>query len=304
MANPRVRRTRRHQRHREQVMRANTGMCHICGQGGADAIDHIVPVAWGGSDDISNLAPAHTSCNSSRGDAAPPAWTYTRPSMWLPGFGPRAPGGAPARGGRSGCLVWGGGITLGVVGGAFIGGALNLDSLLSLLIMIGLSWAFVSLFAGKWRRPKRSLGQVQVTGFDTGPINARGVLVDDGIQADANPDDEQLIEIPFTPLEKNFVVMAELLGLTPGSRGYRDGITQPAGSEVTVNAVARLLAHVEMSGDDEEAAAAPVGHIRSEDWRDYPRLGRDMFVVQVIFGLDETGQQVGWIRARPSRLRD
>ena len=63
-------------------MRANNGMCHICGEGGADAIDHIVPVAWGGSDDISNLAPAHTSCNSARGDAAPPPWTYTRPSMW------------------------------------------------------------------------------------------------------------------------------------------------------------------------------------------------------------------------------
>jgi hypothetical protein len=122
------------------------------------------------------------------------------------------------------------------------------------------------------------------------------------MQADAD-DDEQLIEIPFTPLEKNFVVMAELLRLTPGARGYRDGITQPAGSEVTVNAVARLLAHVEESGD-EEAAASPVGQIRSEDWRTYPRLGREMFVVQVVFGLDETGQQVGWIRARPSRIRD
>jgi hypothetical protein len=29
-----------------------------------------------------------------------------------------------------------------------------------------------------------------------------------------------------------------------------------------------------------------------------------MFVVQVVLGLDETGQQVGWIRARPSALSD
>jgi hypothetical protein len=302
MANPKVRRTRRHQRHREQVMRANNGMCHICGEGGADAIDHIVPVAWGGSDDISNLAPAHTSCNSARGDAAPPSWTYTRPSMWLPGFGPRAPGGGVGARRGPGCAAWAGGVTAGVVAGAFVGGLLGLDGLLMLLLMAGFSWAFVTLFAGKWRRSKRALGPVQVVGADAGPIDARGVLVAEGMQADA-ADDEQLIEIPFIPLEKNFVVMAELLRLTPGARGYRDGITQPAGSEVTVNAVARLLAHVEESGD-EEAAASPVGHIRSEDWRTYPRLGREMFVVQVVFGLDETGQQVGWIRARPSRIRD
>ncbi len=284
-------------------MRANNGMCHICGEGGADAIDHIVPVAWGGSDDISNLAPAHTSCNSARGDAAPPPWTYTRPSMWLPGFGPRAPGGAARGRGRPGCAAWGGGITLGVVVGGVIGGLLNLPALFILILMTGLSWAFVSLFAGAWRRKKRALGPVQVAGYDAGPTDARGVLVDGGMQPDADPEGEALIEIPFTPQEGNFAPMAEFLGLIPGTRGYRDGITQPAGTEVTVNAVARLLAHVEESGDD-EAAAAPVGHIRSEDWRAYPRLGREMFVVQVVLGLDETGQQVGWIRARPSALSD
>src|SRR6056297_236970 len=71
------------------VMRSHNGVCHICGQGAADAIDHIVPVAWGGSDDPSNLAPAHTSCNSAKGDDPPAQWTYSRPSMWLPGYGPR-----------------------------------------------------------------------------------------------------------------------------------------------------------------------------------------------------------------------
>jgi hypothetical protein len=87
---PYVQRTRRHQTHREDVMRAGKGMCHICGQGGADAIDHIVPVAWGGSDHPSNLAPAHTSCNSRKRDARPDAWTWRRPDMWIDGYGPHA----------------------------------------------------------------------------------------------------------------------------------------------------------------------------------------------------------------------
>ena len=87
---PRVQRTRRHQTHREDVMRAGKGMCHICGQGGADAIDHVVPVAWGGSDHPSNLAPAHTSCNSRKRDARPDAWTWRRPDMWIDGYGPHA----------------------------------------------------------------------------------------------------------------------------------------------------------------------------------------------------------------------
>lgn len=283
-------------------MRANNGMCHICGEGGADAIDHIVPVAWGGSDDISNLAPAHTSCNSARGDAAPPAWTYTRPSMWLPGFGPRAPGGPQAARGPSGCLQWGGGIALGVVIGGLIGGWLNLPSLVTLLLVAGLSWGFITLIGGRWRRKRRVIGPVQVAGADTGPIDARGELVAEGAQPDRDPQGDALVDIPFTPMAENFAVLAEFLGVAPGTRAYRDGITQPAGTEVTVNAVARLLAQVEGSGD-EEANAAPVGHIRSGDWREFPRLGREMFLVQVVIGLDETGQQVGWIRLRPSRVR-
>ena len=86
--NPKISRTRRHQKHREMVMRRDHGVCHLCGGPAADAIDHIVPVAWGGSDNPENLAPAHTSCNAAKKDARPDQWTYTRPSMWLPGFGP------------------------------------------------------------------------------------------------------------------------------------------------------------------------------------------------------------------------
>ena len=88
---PGIERDRRHGVHRETVMRSNQGLCHICGEPYADAIDHIVPVAWGGSDDITNLAPAHRSCNSSKGASkndGPDDWTWTRPSMWIEGYGP------------------------------------------------------------------------------------------------------------------------------------------------------------------------------------------------------------------------
>lgn len=38
---------------------ATTDVCWICGNPGADAVDHKVPLARGGTDDPSNLAPAH-----------------------------------------------------------------------------------------------------------------------------------------------------------------------------------------------------------------------------------------------------
>lgn len=53
--NPGVQRVRKHQKHREAVMRAANGICHLCGVGGADA---------------------------------PEEWTYNHPEMWIPGFGP------------------------------------------------------------------------------------------------------------------------------------------------------------------------------------------------------------------------
>jgi len=78
-------------------MRAHGGRCHICKGAAADAIDHVVPVAWGGSDHPDNLAPAHTSCNSRKRDARPDEWTLGRPSMWLPGYGANSPHFAPPR---------------------------------------------------------------------------------------------------------------------------------------------------------------------------------------------------------------
>jgi 5-methylcytosine-specific restriction endonuclease McrA len=39
----------------------------LCGGGGADTTDHIVPWSAGGGDEPSNLRAAHRVCNSRRG---------------------------------------------------------------------------------------------------------------------------------------------------------------------------------------------------------------------------------------------
>ena len=44
---------------RARIMYAHRGVCHVCHLPGADQIDHITPLAWGGADDESNLAPIH-----------------------------------------------------------------------------------------------------------------------------------------------------------------------------------------------------------------------------------------------------
>lgn len=44
---------------RQRILARDHGMCHICGQPGADEVDHVIPVYAGGSDDDTNLAPAH-----------------------------------------------------------------------------------------------------------------------------------------------------------------------------------------------------------------------------------------------------
>ena len=88
---PGVERTRHHGKHRAFVIAENFGVCHICGGDYASDVDHIVPVAWGGSDNLANLAPAHTSCNSSKGaskNTGPNDYTWHHPEMWIDGYGP------------------------------------------------------------------------------------------------------------------------------------------------------------------------------------------------------------------------
>lgn len=40
-------------------MRRDAGICHVCGKPGATQVDHVIPLAHGGPDDDTNLAPIH-----------------------------------------------------------------------------------------------------------------------------------------------------------------------------------------------------------------------------------------------------
>lgn len=58
---------------------AASDVCHICGETGADAIDHVIPIARGGAEEFWNLKPAHhnspnskgVKCNRSKGKKLP-----------------------------------------------------------------------------------------------------------------------------------------------------------------------------------------------------------------------------------------
>lgn len=57
---------------RDRIIRRDGGICHLCGQPGADSADHIVAVAHGGAlYDPTNLAAVHhdagARCNRVRG---------------------------------------------------------------------------------------------------------------------------------------------------------------------------------------------------------------------------------------------
>lgn len=56
------------QRIKRRIIRRDGGICHLCGQPGADTADHLTPFAQGGSTRDDNLAAAHTRCNRIRGD--------------------------------------------------------------------------------------------------------------------------------------------------------------------------------------------------------------------------------------------
>ncbi|WP_296216258.1 HNH endonuclease [uncultured Corynebacterium sp.] len=64
---------------RGQVLATHGTVCHLCGMPGATSIDHIIPRAAGGTDDLDNLRPAHVSCNSSRQDQPLIEWRRRHP---------------------------------------------------------------------------------------------------------------------------------------------------------------------------------------------------------------------------------
>jgi 5-methylcytosine-specific restriction endonuclease McrA len=71
---------RRDYRRAAAAVRADPdSVCWVCGGLGADSVDHVVPVALGGTNDPDNLRPCHGRCNSRRG-VGPPVVRPRRPS--------------------------------------------------------------------------------------------------------------------------------------------------------------------------------------------------------------------------------
>lgn len=59
---------REYEANKEFVL-SKSKICWLCGGDGADTADHVIPRARGGSNAVSNLRPAHASCNYSAGGA-------------------------------------------------------------------------------------------------------------------------------------------------------------------------------------------------------------------------------------------
>jgi 5-methylcytosine-specific restriction enzyme A len=57
--------SREQARARHVLDQADT-VCALCGYPGATEVDHIVPLAWGGADDLSNLQAAHKTCHAEK----------------------------------------------------------------------------------------------------------------------------------------------------------------------------------------------------------------------------------------------
>ena len=46
-------------RRRARILARDQGICHVCGQPGADEVDHVIPLAEGGPDTDENCAAIH-----------------------------------------------------------------------------------------------------------------------------------------------------------------------------------------------------------------------------------------------------
>ena len=55
-----------YRRNKTSVLAGNPD-CALCGQPGADSVDHIVALMNGGDHSLTNLQPAHAKCNSIKG---------------------------------------------------------------------------------------------------------------------------------------------------------------------------------------------------------------------------------------------
>ncbi|MDX3205150.1 HNH endonuclease [Streptomyces scabiei] len=55
------------------VLTANNGECTYC-SGTSQTMDHVIPFADGGADDLTNLVPVCHDCNRRKRDKTPPTW--------------------------------------------------------------------------------------------------------------------------------------------------------------------------------------------------------------------------------------
>lgn len=70
------------------VLRLKGNVCHLCGTPGATTADHVIPWSHGGANVVDNLNPAHSSCNSARGDRTLHQWFARRPLPARPTLAP------------------------------------------------------------------------------------------------------------------------------------------------------------------------------------------------------------------------
>ena len=65
---------------RPAILARDNGVCWICGQDGADSVDHVIPRNQGGDDNPDNLRAAHLGCNVKRERGATIAAVRPAPS--------------------------------------------------------------------------------------------------------------------------------------------------------------------------------------------------------------------------------
>lgn len=75
--------TRTFRKMRQRILEMSD-ICWLCGQPGADTVDHLVPLSIDPTrgEDPSNLLPAHRTCNSSRGTKVADGKSLNSSRIW------------------------------------------------------------------------------------------------------------------------------------------------------------------------------------------------------------------------------
>lgn len=94
------------QRRNRRIMRHHHGVCHWCEQPGADQIDHVTPLAEGGTDEDDNLRPIHSApCHVDKTNAERERGRRRARGELPPVGGGVAPRAVPAPGSRGAAIA-------------------------------------------------------------------------------------------------------------------------------------------------------------------------------------------------------